>query len=263
MTAECLESLVRVDYHRRKILLVDNGSTDGSLNTIRAARRGADILALPSNLGFAGGMNAGIRHALGRGAEMVLLLNNDTRVDRAFLRAMVDAMLSHPAAGMVVPKIYYAAEPTRIWFAGGAISFWLGTMRHIGIREYDRGQYDTPREIQHATGCCLLVRREVIGRVGMLDESYYLYGEDADWVARTRTAGYQIIYEPQAKIWHKVSVSSGGHLSWKKNKNKFLGTIRFFARHARWYHWFVFPWMTIVANGTAALRYLLTKKHSR
>ncbi len=260
VTAECLESLAAVDYPRRTILLVDNGSTDGSVGALRAAYREIEILALPANRGFAGGMNAGMRHALDHGAEMVLLLNNDTLVNRQFLRALVDAMQNRPAAGMAAPKIYYAAEPDRIWVAGGAISFWLGTMRHVGIREYDHGQYNVQREIPHATGCCLLVRREVIERVGLLDESYYLYGEDADWVLRTREAGYTILYEPRAAIWHKISVSSGGHLSWAKNTNKLLGTYRFFFRHASWYHWLVFPWMTILANGAAAIRYLVTNR---
>ncbi len=263
VTLECLDSLAQVEYPNRKTLLVDNGSTDGSVAVLQAAHPGVEMLPLAVNRGFAGGMNAGMRRALERGAEMVLLLNNDTLLDRPFLGFMVRAMREQPRAGMVVPKIYYADEPTRLWFAGGAISMWLGTMRHVGIREYDHGQYDTPGEIPHATGCCLLARRDLIERIGLLDESYYFYTEDADWVMRARRSGYTVYYEPRARIWHKVSVAVGGHLSWRKNRYKLLSTFRFFARYASWYHWLVFPWMTFLANGLAAFRYLLARRRAR
>jgi len=257
VTLECLKSLQKASYKRRQIVLVDNGSTDGSVAAIRKTFRTVTILEMGKNLGFARGANVGMRYALEQGVDLVMLLNNDTIVDPGFLGFMVDTLLSDPSVGIVAPKIYYYAEPNRIWFAGGTMSMWSGTLRHVGIREYDRGQYDTVREIPHACGCCLLARRSAIERIGLLDESFYLYTEDADWVMRARNAGYTVFYEPRAKVWHKVSVDSGGHLSWHKNKNKFLSNFRFFARYASWYHWLVFPWMNILANGYAAVRYLL------
>jgi GT2 family glycosyltransferase len=133
-------------------------------------------------------------------------------------------------------------------------------MKHRGIREVDRGQYDEAAEIGYTTGCCILTRREVIEKVGMLDESYSMYTEDADWSTRVRRAGYSIAYEPQAKVWHKLSVSSGGHLSWFKMKNKYLSNMRFFARYATWYQWLVFPWASLLVNGFAALKYLFTAR---
>lgn len=263
VTLECLKSLRKVTYKRKRIILVDNGSTDGSVAAIRKAFPGVELLEMDQNLGFARGANTGMRHALQRGADLVMLLNNDTVVDPTFLTFMVDTLLSDNSIGMVSPKIYYYAEPELIWFAGGTVSMWSGTLRHVGIREYDRGQYDTVREIPHACGCCLLARRNVIEHIGLLDESFYLYTEDADWVMRARNAGYRVFYEPRAKIWHKVSVDSGGHLSWHKNKNKFLSNFRFFARYAAWYHWLTFPWMNIVANGYAAVRYLFQTHRQR
>ncbi len=262
VTLECLASLRTIRYERRRIILVDNGSTDGSVGVIRKDYPEVELLEMGTNLGFARGANVGMRHALDHGADMLLLLNNDTVVDPDFLRHMVDAMNADPSIGLVAPKIYYFEEPDRIWFAGGDLSLWAGTLRHIGIREYDHGQFDTPREIPHACGCCLLARRSLAEQVGLLDESYYLYTEDADWVMRARRGGYRVSYEPRAKIWHKVSVDSGGHLSWHKNKNKFLSNFRFFARYARWYHWLVFPWLNILANGYAAFRYLLSRRRS-
>jgi GT2 family glycosyltransferase len=260
VTLDCLASLRDIAYPNHSTLVVDNASTDGSVKSFRSAFPEVEVLALKENRRFAGGMNAGIRHALAAGAELLLLMNNDTTVDRDFLGPLVDRLRSDPSTGMVVPKIYYHDLPDRIWFAGGVISFWTGTMRHIGIREADAGQYDAPGPIEYATGCCILTSRKLVERIGTLDESYYMYSEDADWSMRARRAGYRIVYEPRAKIWHKLSVSAGGHLSWYKMKNKFMGNFRFFARYAAWYQWLVFPWLSIVVNGVSALRYLITTR---
>jgi GT2 family glycosyltransferase len=135
---------------------------------------------------------------------------------------------------------------------------WTGTMKHAGIREKDLGQHDIPQTTAYATGCCVLTRRHAVDKVGMLDESYHMYTEDADWSLRIRQAGYTIAYEPRARVWHKLSVSAGGHLSWYKMKNKYVSNLRFFSRYAAWYQWIAFPWLGIVVNGVSALRYLFT-----
>jgi GT2 family glycosyltransferase len=259
VTLDCLASLLRATYPALRVLLVDNASTDGSVQEVRSRYPEVEVLVMAANLRFAGGNNAGMRHALESSAEYLVLLNNDTVVDPGFLEPLVARMAADPGTGMVAPKIFYHATPEVIWFAGGAISMWTGTMRHIGIREVDRGQHDRPGDIEYATGCCVMVRSSVVRRVGMLDESFFIYGEDADWSMRVRQAGYRILYEPASKVWHKISVSSGGHLSAFKLRNKFLSNFRFFARHGSWYHWLVFPWMNILVNGAAALKYF--KEH--
>jgi GT2 family glycosyltransferase len=255
-TLECLASLRTLALQELKVIVVDNGSTDGSVDAIRSAHPWVEIVALGENRRFAGGNNAGISHALAAGADYVLLLNNDTFVAPDFAAQLLRRMTTEPHCGLVTPKIYYASSPDRLWFAGGEISFWTGTMRHIGIRQSDHGQYDVSRDIDYATGCCVLTSREVINNVGMLDESYFIYTEDADWSMRIRKAGYRVVYEPAARVWHKVSVSSGGHLSFFKLRHKALSNLRFFGRHARWYHWLTFPWMNVIVNAWAALRYL-------
>lgn len=259
-TLECLASLRRQTYASRRILVVDNASTDGSAQAIHSLYPEAELLELPENRRFAGGNNAGIRRALEAGAEYVLLLNNDTTADGDMVRNLVRAIRSWPGAGMVAPKIYYHTTPGLLWYAGGVISFWTGTMRHTGIREEDRGQHDTPGETGYASGCCLMVSREVIEQIGLLDESYFIYAEDADWSIRARRAGYKILYEPTARLWHKISVSAGGHLSSFKLRHKFLSNFRFFSRHARWYHWVTFPWLNIPVNALAAMAYLLRRR---
>jgi len=259
VTLECLASVSRITYPQHRLLLVDNASTDGTPEAVRRAHPGVEVLVLPENRLFAGGNNAGIRHALDRGADMVLLLNNDTEVEPGFLEPLVSRSRSTPRCGMVAPKIYYYGDPQRLWYAGGEVSFWSGTLWHVGLREIDKGQHDVGGETGYATGCCVLVPREAIARAGMLDEAFRMYAEDADWSWRIRAAGYSIQYEPLSRVWHKISVSSGGHLSAYKMRRKFLGNFRFMARHARWYHWLTFPWLNVLSNATAAGRYFLAR----
>jgi len=261
VTLDCLASLRALRYPHCRVMVVDNGSTDDSLPAIRGAFPGVDILALDENRRFAGGNNAGMRKAFEEGAELVLLLNNDTLVDPDMLLHLVDRFRREPACGMVAPKIYYADAPDVIWFAGGELSFWTGAMRHTGIREPDHGQHDMVKEIGYATGCCLLTSRRVVEQVGMLDEAYFMYTEDADWSLRVRRAGYRILYEPRARVWHKLSVSAGGHLSFFKLRHKAQSNFRFFARYASWYHWPVFPWLGILVNAFAAMKYFRARRH--
>jgi GT2 family glycosyltransferase len=260
ITLDCLNSLSRVSYRNTRIVVVDNASSDGSAEEIGKRFPNVTLLEMKENLRFARGTNVGLRYGLEHGADLFLLLNNDTTVDPEFLSAMVARITSSSSTGMVAPKIYYHGDPNRIWFSGGSISMWTGTMKHHGIREVDQGQYDTAGEIEYATGCCILTRRDVIEKVGMLDESFSMYTEDADWSMRVRMGGYAILFEPKAKVWHKLSVSAGGHLSWYKMKNKFISNLRFFGRYAAWYHWLVFPWANILVNGYAAAKYVLSAR---
>jgi GT2 family glycosyltransferase len=260
ITLDCLDSLHHSTYRNRHVLVVDNASTDGSAESIRKLHPDVEVLALSENRRFSGGNNAGIRHALEHGAEALLLLNNDTTVDPGYLEPLLECLFSDPSIGIVAPKIYYHSQPDRLWYAGGSISFWTGSMKHVGIREYDNGQHDTPGETDYATGCCFLTRRELVAEIGLLDESYYMYTEDADWCMRARRAGYRVVYEPRARVWHRLSVSAGGHLSWYKLKNKACSNFRFFLHYAHWYQWLTLPWLAALFNGAAAIRYVLRRR---
>jgi GT2 family glycosyltransferase len=259
-TLECLASLRSVDYPRRRVIVVDNGSTDDSVAAIRTDFPEAVILETGSNLLFAGGNNAGIRKSLADGTDIIMLLNNDTTVDPGFVGALVHRLQSDRSAGAVGPKIVYSAAPQTIWYAGGEISFWTGTMKHRGIRAADDGTFDEPGATDYATGCCLCATRDAWERVGLLDVSYAMYAEDADWCVRASRAGFGIGYEPSAKVYHKVSISAGGHTSLFKLRRKFASNLRFFFRHAAWYQWCVFPWLNIIVNGVAAARYVISRK---
>jgi GT2 family glycosyltransferase len=245
-TLECLRSLQRMTYPIASVLVVDNASIDGSADAIRTEFPNVQLIINNSNLRYARGNNVGMKHALERGTEYVLLLNNDTVVDCEFLSQLVHVAESDKKVGMVGPKIYYYGEQKRIWFAGGRIEWWKGWVSHNGIREHDIGQYDAMKEVDYLTGCCMLVKREVIERVGLLDESYYIYGEDADWCIRAARAGYSLLYVPSAIVWHKLSASTGGHFSWFKNWNKLKSQLRLMARYAKPYHWLTIPgWMVL------------------
>lgn len=242
LTLDCLRSLEAVTTPNVRRMVVDNASSDGTVEAIHA-RYGdrVEVVVNASNLGYAGGNNVGIKKALDDGARFVLLLNNDTTVSPTFVDELMRAAQENDAIGVAAPKIYYAEPPNRIWYAGGEISLWRGTARHIGIRQLDRGQHDRPRDVDYASGCALLARREVFERAGLLDESYRAYFEDADLCMRAARAGYRIRYVPTAQVWHRISASTGGQASRAKIRRKLASTARFFRTYARPYHWITIP----------------------
>jgi GT2 family glycosyltransferase len=204
-TLDCLRSLQGIDYPAYETIVVDNGSMDDSVSAIKLQYPGLALVETKKNLGFAGGNNEGIKLALQKDADYVLLLNNDTVVDSKFLDRLVDAAERSPDAGIVGPKIYYFKEPDRIWFAGGKINYRSGNTSHIGELELDEGQYDEVRDTDFITGCAMLIRRKVLDDIGFLDDRMFLYYEDSDFCARAHRHGYRIRFVPSSRIWHKVS----------------------------------------------------------
>lgn len=242
LTLDCLRSLEAVTTRGVRVLVVDNASGDGTVAAIRE-RYGdrVDLLVNDSNLGYAGGNNAGIRKALDQGARFIVLLNNDTTVAPNFVDHLLAPLGERGDLGVTAPKIYFAKPANRIWYAGGEVSLWKGTARHIGIRQVDAGQYDRPRDVDYASGCCLLARREVFETVGLLDEHYQAYFEDTDWCMRARRAGFRVRYVPAAQVWHRISASTGGQVSRRKIGRKLRSSRRFFATYAKPYHWLTIP----------------------
>lgn len=234
-TLACLSSLRKISYPSRHILVVDNASADGSVEAIRAQFPEVEVIVNEKNERFARANNHGMDKALAAGAEFVLLLNNDTEVAPDFLDHLVAAAAARPEVGMVAPKIYYHHDPQLLWFAGGRINFWTGRVLHRGLRQRDFPQkHDSPEAVDFLTGCAILAKRECLDKIGLLDESYYMYAEDVDWCWRARQAGFVCFYQPAAKIWHKVSASSGGAFKvYHKVRSNFL----FFKTYAKWYHW--------------------------
>jgi len=174
LTYECLVSLKKLNYKNIVIILVDNGSTPGSLDNIERDFSDVRLIKNQTNLGFTGGNNIGIQAALELDADYLLLLNNDTEVAPDFLDILVAFMESDPLIGVVGPMIYYYDDPDRIWSAGGAVNTNNGYSVSIGEGDIDRGQYST-QQVDYVSGCALLIRRSVVEQVGLLDERMFAY----------------------------------------------------------------------------------------
>lgn len=275
-TAECLESLFRVDYVDHDVIVVDNASGDDSIQKIRdycegklrvrshffsafCEREPIELIeywrdAIPDfresqnmissgntkliliknekNYGFAEGNNIGMRAALTTEPDYVLLLNNDMVVDKQFLRELVNVAEDNANAGFVGPKIYYYDYKGRgdvINFAGGKLDILRGRARHIGFNEIDEGQYEETTRVDYVEGSCVLVRKDVIQKVGTLNPHYFNYWEDSDWCLRAKKQGYLSFFAARSKVWHKVTSSNTG-----ENKQYYLtrNAFWFFREHA-------------------------------
>jgi GT2 family glycosyltransferase len=259
-TLECLKSLYQIDYPNYYVIILDNGSRDNSLESIKdylagnmvvhsdffeytsenkpisileytnyevetGGGREKEIADLPSNeklilikndknYGFAEGNNIGIRYALNvLNPEYILLLNNDTIVDKNFLSELVSVAEADESIGFAGPKVYYYDFQGRkdvISVAGIELFMGKGAFHRIGATEIDRGQYDETRSVDYLEGSCLLIKRQVLDEIGLLNGDYFAYWEETDLCLRGAKAGYKSVYAPKSKIWHKVSSSSIG-----------------------------------------------------
>jgi len=207
MTAQMAASLFGSGYANLELLAVDNGSTVGDLATALAPFPNTRLIRSGQNLGFAGGNNLAFPYTDG---QYVLLLNNDTEVAPGFLHEMVALMEAHPRMAACSPKIFFYDQPEVFQFAGASDMHPItGRGKKLGAGQTDRGQFDQLHEIGLANGACMLVRREVLLQIGGFDEQYFLYYEEHDLCTQFKKLGYTIGFAPKAKIWHKVSASSG------------------------------------------------------
>jgi GT2 family glycosyltransferase len=201
-TNECLASLQGLDYGDWRVIVLDNGSTDGSVLRIRERFPQVEIMELGKNLGYARGNNAGIRAALERGAEYVWLLNNDTTVDSKALWALVEKAESDPGIGAVGSAIYSMAQPDQLQSWGG------GHVSRIGRSHHFTGPVSNER-VQFLTGASLFLRCSAVKNIGLLDEGFFMYWEDADYCFRMRRAGWKLAVSGDSKVWHKEQGTVG------------------------------------------------------
>lgn len=202
-----LESLDRLTYPNWEVLLVDNGSTQGDIRPLKTDFPHIHLFISPDNLGFAGGNNLAFPHCRGK---YVLLLNNDTEVDPAFLEPLVQLLEENQDAGVVSPKLFYYDHPDVLQFAGTTRMHPI-TLRgsKIGNGEKDDGRFDQIRETGFANGACMMLRKSLLDQLGGMYEPYFLYYEEHDLCSRIERAGYRIMFHPDSRIWHKVSASTG------------------------------------------------------
>ncbi len=261
-TQECLDSLLACQG-AFDILVVDNGSTDGTPERARAAYPEVSVLELGENLGVAGGYNRGMAHAFAQGADAVLVLNNDTMADPALIEALAQTLQSRPDAGVILPKIYLSDEQAkysnRLWFAGAYHRPFPPAHKMRGTNKEDGPQYSEEREIPFAPSCCMLISRETFEKVGGFDERYHFFYDDWDFCVRVREAGLQIVYQPAAKLWHKVAQSTmrtAKPLGWWRVYGQ--SAVRYYRDHSTplvlWLH---LLWITFRESVKGNLRYIL------
>lgn len=203
-TLKCLNSLEMLDYPNYRVVVVDNGSSDDSVDRIKTAFPNVELIEAGRNLGFAAGNNLGIRFALERGVDYVWLLNNDTKVCPHALTAMVEVAESDPKIGAVGSVLYYMDKPERVQaWGGGWVNPWLGISRHFLAPV-------SSERIHYITGASLLIRRSVLEEVGLLDEGFFMYWEDTDFGLRLRKRGYELSVSPNSVVFHAEMGSIGG-----------------------------------------------------
>lgn len=225
-TLDCIESLIKINTPGFKltILVIDNGSSEKlNLKSKSLGNIQIKVIRNEKNLGFSGGHNVGIKYALQDGADYVVILNNDTYVHENFLKELLKVAEENNENGILSPKIYFAPEfeyhkdrylkselGKVFWYAGGEMNWANIIGYHRGVDEVDKGQFNKTEETELATGCCMLIKREIIDKVGMFDNKYFLYYEDADLCLRAKNKSFKIIFVPKSVIWHKNAESAGG-----------------------------------------------------
>lgn len=237
-TLECLESVARIDYPNFEVIVVDNGSKDDSVVSIRKRFPEISIVETGRNMGYAGGNNVGIREAVGRGAEYVLVLNNDTVVNPMIVTHLVLAGEVLGNVGMLGVKVYSQDDPLRIQYAGALEDRENARFIYRGTGQLDDGvSYEQIIETPYVYGAAFLVSAKAVADVGLLDERYYLCHEETEWCNRMRKKGYGIYFVPQAIAWHRgKSPSFGGKQSPLRTyfmlRNELLWTERHMPRAA-------------------------------
>jgi GT2 family glycosyltransferase len=255
-TLACLRSITASGFRARPLLVVDNGTGQPSTNAIAAAAPGAEVLRLPKNMGYTGGNNVAIRRALERGADYVVLVNNDAVVEPSCLDVLVSvARQIGPRAGAVGAKVLSAADPRRVWMAYGRLTYRAALVERVGHAEPDDGRFDEQRDADWVSGCAVLLARPALEEVGLLDERFFAYHEDVDWCTSARQRGYRVVFAPAARAVHR------GEGSWAGNGGggravRYLcarNTVLFARKHAR-----LVEWLRLVATigGSLPLAYL-------
>ncbi|MFL5403871.1 MAG: glycosyltransferase family 2 protein [Gemmatimonadales bacterium] len=239
-TLRCLESVRRLRYHPRTIIVVDNASSDGSAEAIASAHAEVCLLRSSVNRGAAGGRNLGIRWANEHLPYAYLLfLDDDTVVDEGLAAAMIERMRSDAGAGLVTPKAYRTGAGDVLASAGGMrVRLGRGSISDIGAGELDTGQFAAIAAVDSCVGFAVLARREALDRCGGFDDRYNPYGwEEVDLSLRIREAGYTIRYEPRAVCWHAGGTPGRGRRILAYERGKIANYFRLMRRHATLGEW--------------------------
>ena len=210
---DCLDSISNLNYTNFNVLLVDNGSADNSIKFVKENYDDIEILENKSNLGYSEGFNRGINYAIKNDAEYILIMNNDTVIDKDALTQLVKTATTDSKIGFVSGKVYYHSKPNTFQTVGRLSDPHTIVGPHVGSYEEDIGQYDKIKDYDFIDDVFMLVSTDTIKETGAYDKDFFLQYEETDWCIRVRKAGYRIVYVPEAKIWHKGTLTSGGTYS--------------------------------------------------
>jgi len=223
-TLACLQSLAQQDYPNLRLVVLDNTSTDGSVQAIGSAYPQVQIIALRENLGYAGNNNVGISAALEQGADWVFVLNEDIVLAPNVVSCLMLEARIHPQTGILGPLVYHFDPPTVIQTAGGVMTANWDAV-HTGQNQPDTGQFAQPRRVDWISGCAILVRAEVIRQNGMIDPRFFYYWEETEWCVRIARAGWEVWAVPAAHIWHKgvqINYQPGPNVTYYATRNRLL-----------------------------------------
>jgi GT2 family glycosyltransferase len=224
-TLACLAALARTEYSNLSVIIVDNGSTNDSVARIRAAFPQVPLIEVGKNLGFAGGVNAGIRRALEQTPDFIWLLNNDTEPRPDALTALVAKAASHPRFGAVGSVLLYAHDPGTVQaWGGGRVNCWIGRASHATGPHEDTW-------FDYITAASVLLPRGAFDDIGLLDEGFFLYWEDTDLSFRLRKRGWQLGVAAGSTVLHKENASTGDRS--KVDRFSTASGIRFLRKHSR------------------------------
>lgn len=215
----CLRSLSLLSYPQQNIetIMVDNTSTDGSIEAVKKHFPSVEIIPLKKNIGFAAAVNEGIRISIG---DYIFIINNDIIFDKEFLTVLIDYMEKNLEVGIAGGKIYYQAPKNKILFCGAKFNPWLGSIHRLP-------NPNRIKESEWIQGCAMLIKRAVIEKVGLFDEGFFFGFEDFDLCRRAKRAGFKIIYHPRAIAWHKEGATIDKEGFIKKNVELYKGKFRF------------------------------------
>ncbi|MDH3745272.1 MAG: glycosyltransferase family 2 protein [Acidobacteriota bacterium] len=256
LTLETLASLAKLRYENLEVIVVDNASGDDSHEAVMREFPEADAIQTEVNLGVAGGLNVGIRRALEKNPDFVLVLNNDIEVDPWMLEELVKVAEADPKIACVGPKSYYYWDRQRLWSTGGVLRFKESITRERGNGQLDEGQFDRDEEVEYINGCAMLVRASVVREVGLCDPIYFLALEDADWCVRMRRKGYRCHFAHKAVLWHMVSQSTGVYRPFRTYQTG-RSTAIFVRRYANFGQWASFLFFMTLAIPAAFVRELV------
>jgi hypothetical protein len=243
---DCLESLFKIDYSNYQIIIVDNGSIDGSAEFVKKEFPKVFLIENKKNLGFAAACNQGIKRAIVDGADYILLLNNDTVVSPDFLEKMIAAGESDKKIGIIGAKIYYFDQLRKIWFAGGDFVWWRVSGKHRFWQKQEKQELTGAMPSDFITGCAMLIKKQVFEDIGYFYEPFFLSVEDLDFCWRAKKNKWKIVVDLNACLWHKVSSSRDGEFSFS---NGYYGTrnrlIFAFRRSKNYFGGFIFLFIII------------------